>query len=381
MKVIEVQGVNYGNKGAQLMLEACRQHFDGRAKLVLPFRIGSFERRRTAGLGHLIRVQRERFPGMNALLAAGVALAPRRVLSAGDVWRESALDALVDASGFLYSDHWGIDAIERMAKRAKSLKRSRRKVVLLPQAFGPFDGPASKRAMREIILHCDLVFARDKVSLEHLLDALGGERPAHIRQAPDFTNLLNPRAVAAGTAGSTLILVPNARMLDKTSASDAAEYPALLARVARRGQELGFRPVLMVHDQTGDNRLADVIETKLSFRLERITLTDPLALKAELASAAIVVGSRFHALVGALSSGTPTIAVGWSHKYEELMRDYGLDNASVRVADFERVAALLDQWADATRRGALRAELQARASQQKALTHAMWRQVDAVLTA
>jgi polysaccharide pyruvyl transferase WcaK-like protein len=40
----------------------------------------------------------------------------------------------------------------------------------------------------------------------------------------------------------------------------------------------------------------------------------------------LLIGSRFHALVGALSSHVPVVALGWSHKYVELLRDVGLED-------------------------------------------------------
>jgi len=38
-----------------------------------------------------------------------------------------------------------------------------------------------------------------------------------------------------------------------------------------------------------------------------------------------VAVSRFHAMVGALSIGVPVAVVGWSHKYLEVMKQFGLE--------------------------------------------------------
>jgi len=37
----------------------------------------------------------------------------------------------------------------------------------------------------------------------------------------------------------------------------------------------------------------------------------------------LLIGSRFHSLVGALSQSTPSIAVGWRHTNDMLMSDFG----------------------------------------------------------
>ena len=47
-------------------------------------------------------------------------------------------------------------------------------------------------------------------------------------------------------------------------------------------------------------------------------------LKAVIARLDLLVGSRYHALVGALASGVPVCALGWAHKYAELLQPFGL---------------------------------------------------------
>jgi polysaccharide pyruvyl transferase WcaK-like protein len=38
----------------------------------------------------------------------------------------------------------------------------------------------------------------------------------------------------------------------------------------------------------------------------------------------VLVTSRFHAMISGLSTATPTVVVGWSHKYKEVLDDFGL---------------------------------------------------------
>jgi colanic acid/amylovoran biosynthesis protein len=38
----------------------------------------------------------------------------------------------------------------------------------------------------------------------------------------------------------------------------------------------------------------------------------------------LLLSSRYHALIAALSQGIPSAAIGWSHKYDELMAEVGL---------------------------------------------------------
>ena len=44
-----------------------------------------------------------------------------------------------------------------------------------------------------------------------------------------------------------------------------------------------------------------------------------------IAGCEVLVASRYHSCVAALSSGVPVLVVGWHHKYDELLSLYGQD--------------------------------------------------------
>jgi polysaccharide pyruvyl transferase WcaK-like protein len=78
---------------------------------------------------------------------------------------------------------------------------------------------------------------------------------------------------------------------------------------------------------------------------------DPLVLKAALGQASAAVASRFHAVVGCLSQSVPTLAFGWSHKYRELLDDFGVADWVVTPGTDPQAAitALLSDSAGSTR--------------------------------
>ena len=61
----------------------------------------------------------------------------------------------------------------------------------------------------------------------------------------------------------------------------------------------------------------------------------------------LMLGSRFHALIAALSSGVPSVAIGWAHKYPELLGVFGMERLVVDHDDLTPealVQAVMEVW-------------------------------------
>src|SRR5690606_13731087 len=97
------------------------------------------------------------------------------------------VDLMIDAIGFQYSDQWN-HSLEHLKTRAsyyKGLKKAGTKIVLLPQAFGPFETDNGKKSVTIINQYCDLIYAREKQSYQYLVEA--GANPDKVLKSCDFT--------------------------------------------------------------------------------------------------------------------------------------------------------------------------------------------------
>lgn len=248
----------------------------------------------------------------------------------------------------------------------------------MPQAFGPFTGPAIQRAIRSAVDNADLVMPRDSISYRHLTEVTG-ERD-YIRQYPDFTNLIAgtvPKDFDRNTYG--VALVPNVRMIDKAGEASGNRYPEFMTMCAKRLLDLDARPFLLVHEGADDEQLAQQIAAA-SGGLPVLEEDDPLKLKGILGASRAVVASRFHALVSALSQGVPAVATGWSHKYTELFEDYGFPEGLLSVDDdAARIDAMLDRLLDADARAAISMRLLEHSERLKARSEDMWSSVQSVI--
>ena len=132
-------------------------------------------------------------------------------------------------------------------------------------------------------------------------------------------------------APGRVAIIPNYRMIDKGEAGSGPAYRALLAGTAKHLLARGYRPFLLVHDSGSDRELAGEVSAAAGGGVEVLHEPDPRALKGILGSCHAVVASRFHALVGALTQGVPSLATGWSHKYEELFAEFASEPLAASI--------------------------------------------------
>lgn len=331
--IIEIHGTSVFNKGAELMLvETIRRlgSFPGLRFAVAPT-FGPFEQRARYGLRTKVRIEKA---GRSKI---GLALLPGAFLDGLGLVREDEIDAVVDASGFAFGDHLPQATGMRMAKDCQRWMSLGKPVILLPQALGPFETEIARSSFMQILRNVNVVYARDSDSFGYATD-VAGDMARKVRLAPDITiSALGDINVETHVDERTGIVVPNTRMLDRTGSETAGKYVPFLVRMVVAMRENGLRPALLIHDKGEDERFIDPVRQAVG-RLDVLFESCPLKLKGILGKAGVVVASRFHALVGALSSGVPSIAVGWSHKYARLFEDFGCPEMVCEVGAHERAA-------------------------------------------
>lgn len=381
--IIELHGGQFRNQGAHKMLLCTINELGERipnARFVADACVGSSEDLSGAGMETLLGSRGwmgGRFYALRFSAQRILAHAPSIMLR-GNQNRVSlaACDALIDLAGFAYTDQWGAKPIADFSRLASYYSQREKPVILLPQALGPFEDPATQSAFSRIAASADLIYARDNISLRYATVAASAK--ANIRLCPDMTL---PVGVKFGkpTIEKPIIIVPNMRVVDRGGAAPDA-YLNILHRTIMAVGELGAVKIL-IHDLGGDDeKLARRLQRRLGKPVEIITVDDPWALKGEIAQASLLVGSRYHALVAALSCGVPTLAVGWSHKYSELMDEFECGDClfaadSDGLALSQRALFLLDEANNHDQRDRLRKIAQ----EKKLMVSKMWDDVADIL--
>ena len=290
---------------------------------------------------------------------------------------------IIDSSGFAYGDFWGYEkAGLRLANQVKKWKRQGKKVVMLPQAFGPFTDPKLRQKMATILKHADLIFARDKYSYDYLTEVSPADS-GKVHQFPDFTNL-GEGIVPANFDNKKhqVAVIPNIKMLEADMFESAKDYHDLLVLFINEIRSYNLNPYFLLHEGNRDKRIVEDVNKLLSTPVPVVEEEDPFVIKGVIKASYAVIGSRFHGLVSSLSQAIPSLCVGWSHKYEALFNDYNFPEGllSAGAPDEALIKEKMKLILDKDEREGLLKKLESASQEQKQLTAKMWEKVFEVIS-
>jgi len=362
---ILVRGGGFSNKGAEAMLLTVKQELSKRLDSRFSAVVSPWETEacRAAGFApvaanHANILDKMAFSARCLIREPG--LFPLSLSSARTARQMMALgqcDAVVDISGYALGDSWGLQSAQRTLTVLKCCKENRKPFVFLPQAWGPFEMSEMVQTMREICQAATLAYARDEESLFWLRKVCNPGISVDL--APDIAFRFKADGAEAGervladfgfdARRTPLVgITPNRRLYKRTSGQGGKNiYVETMVSVIRHClSRFGASVVLIPHmisaekGPSGDDRYVCAL-LKSAFEAEArcVSLTrnyPPSALKALIGRLQLLVGSRYHSLVAALSGKVPCVAVSWSHKYPELMRTLGVGQYSYDFSSSEK---------------------------------------------
>lgn len=218
-------------------------------------------------------------------------------------------------------------------------------VVKCAQAVGPFEEPLNRALARWTLRRVTRVFARGQQTAAHLRE-LG----VHAEEAADLAFVLGlpPEDAAAGRArwpegpGRKVAVVPSA-VVEAYCAKRSIDYVGLMASFVDALAAEGWRVLLFPHSarpgarasRMNDLPVCEAIAARASSEqvVPLVESLSPHVLRGVIASADVLVAARFHAMISALASGTPVLVTGWSHKYAEVLGQFGLAQWQIPYED------------------------------------------------
>lgn len=366
--VIELRGVEFVNKGAELMFHAIVH----KVKERFPDAIIAMEPTPRVSLKnlavHKIHVKRNR----KALLL------PRFMRRIMRIVHEKEIKVVLDGSGFAFGDQWGVKHAEKkLGSKIVNWHRQGKKIILLPQAFGSFSDPELRTTMEKIVANADLIFAREQQSYNYLTHI---PNKNNIHLAPDFTNLLPGTIPSDFTIENRQVaIIPNYQMIKKKGEA-GKYYHDYLYTAIKKVQSLGLKPYFLIHEGEKDIRIAQEVNALLQQPLELITTNNALEIKGIISTAQFIICSRFHGVVSALSQGVPSISTSWSHKYEMLHQEYDYEEGLIQdITNNGEIESKIEALANPAIRRQISENLSSRSKLLKQKSAEMWETVFTIL--
>lgn len=246
----------------------------------------------------------------------------------------------VKFSGKLSAASAGVAALPLVAPKIWGIP-----TVSFTQTYGPFESTAARLAAQFSLRAANLLYVREPQSAA-ILDAVGlsGQYTLY----PDVAITLPPDPVDQVAIDDRSrqfmekpfigVSISKKVVREELRKKLPARYRSMMTDLLRWLLDQGHRVLLVPHVYTpyapndNDYELIEQVhaELKAQYAPDQFHMITqdlpPESLKTIISQSHIFIGSRYHSLVAALSSGVPSLSVGWSHKYQGLLGLFGLEH-------------------------------------------------------
>ncbi|QFU23439.1 polysaccharide pyruvyl transferase family protein [Shewanella eurypsychrophilus] len=382
--IIELKGVEFENKGAELMLCAVLDRIEAYwpdAEIALtPSVKASFLQRTSVSAWQKLSL-RKLYLDLNSF-SYHLPSAVRRYLRKWGVVTEADIDVVIDASGFSYSDQWSPKmSIRHLSGELIRNHKHNKPYIFMPQAMGPFSDPQVRAQIANSFPKAALVCAREADTFNYIHQITGDF--STFRQFGDFTNAVKGLLPDGFDLSQPLAcIVPNKNMVNPRNKNKQwlACYESTVLTAVKLYRSKGLTPFFLNHEGHEDGELIARLNQQLDQPLMVIEELDPRKVKGIIAASTAVFCSRFHGCISALSNGIACISTSWSHKYERLHENY---TATELLLAPEATEAQLDALIDTSldKNNELHKQINIKAAEFKLETEKLWQEVKAIIDA
>lgn len=232
-------------------------------------------------------------------------------------------------------------------------------VYVMPNSFGPFDGPLVKRMIRSTLKKCHFVSARESISENMLLKQCGinsyrtNDLAVYLEKDVTFDaeNELLKSGILLKANKSVAITVRPYRFPGSTNTQELyKKYKDSIVEFIRWLMSNGFQPVLVEHTYSDSFHEQDMVCIREINELLSPEACCPVFSNLELTCKEMksiysafdyIVGTRFHSLIFSLTELVPGIAITYGgNKGQGIMNDLGLKEYSISIDELDSVCLI-----------------------------------------
>ncbi|MGD9559473.1 MAG: polysaccharide pyruvyl transferase family protein [Oscillospiraceae bacterium] len=220
-------------------------------------------------------------------------------------------------------------------------------VVKYSQALGTFHAPANRWLAKRILPKVKIICARGEITRQNLADI--GIAENVVLCADGAFSMPDDAAIDAEVAAlcqgdafyqDDVIGLSLSSVVEKKCTKMGIDYRAVMTQFVDTLTARGFSVLLLANaarlgsdkPRNNDLMVCDAVYAAAAEK-ERVRWypeeMPPEKIRALIARCRLLVAARFHAMIGALEKGVPTLLVGWSHKYKEVLDMFELGDCAV----------------------------------------------------
>ena len=268
-------------------------------------------------------------------------------------------DCVIDVAGISFVDGRGIPITAYNALMTAVPLLLGTPTVKAGQAMGPLPTQPNRMLAKLILPHLAAICARGAGTREHL-DEL---KLQNVHDVADLAFTLPTAATLplsiegkiAHCKNEYVLVMPSSVVKGLYQKQGGNYVDAMVALIEEIRRTTGRTVVVAPHSlrvgkpegRMNDGPICSEIIARLHGDADVIGISEDLysaELRRLIADSRVLVTSRFHAMISGLATSTPTIVLGWSHKYREVLdlfgaTEYGLD--AMALSDTTRVVDLV----------------------------------------
>ena len=241
-------------------------------------------------------------------------------------------DVVLDISGYSLSSQWGEFSSYKTLSTIRLAKKFKKKILLLPQSFGPFDYPENTKILlkdiKKWLSEADLIFVREQAGYERLeklglhntvlstdivLQGPELQRPIYRENLPSRDIAIEPNSV---------LIIPSKRVFERMNREF---FLQLYFQIITQLLNHHLNVYLAYYDITDMAVCQDIMNLFPHTSQVRYISSDLDCMEYTkiLPKFKFLITSRFHSAVHAYRHNIPCLIIGWAEKYQELTKQVG----------------------------------------------------------
>lgn len=212
-------------------------------------------------------------------------------------------------------------------------------IIKTAQAIGPFDKKINRFFAKLLLPHINIIISRGRITLKHLKslklqNLVLGTDYAFILAEKKIRNIYNKKQ------NEIIIGISPSSVIQQYNKKSKKTYKEIISEFINNilAENKNYKILLIPHSTRINTRhhknndlviceeIVKNIEKKYQQQIHLVKIDlRPGELRFLIRQCDYFITSRFHAMISSLATITPTIVIGWSHKYKEILEEFNLE--------------------------------------------------------